>query len=343
MGFYGGRTGQHFAIVGVYNSISEVPESVMSNQFVLIKNNGEYVFYVKSGEEFLQVGKVGALAPTISNSGDWKIGTETLGKAQPWQIFLKVPYDGETKSYITEQVVNADGSIRDACFIKYAYAYIDPTKTADINDVNIPETDWHNLVEISGLHTLNTYVKDFADKSMIMTEQANKTENNAILSKVLFELTKSYFNGDGELPEDVIEYPEGYEDVIKQRLETGNNQNNDNILKYYGDVLAAEGRVNDIRNEVDDLRDNILEHLDYINRVDSDAWRTMVTAELSAAARASVSEGKRPLLTERLDKMVYQFDTCADMRVFPQLRPGDSCITFGINRLGDSHSLLFII
>jgi hypothetical protein len=53
----------------------------MSNQFVLIKNNGEYVFYVKSGEEFLQVGKVGALAPTISNSGDWKIGTETLGKA----------------------------------------------------------------------------------------------------------------------------------------------------------------------------------------------------------------------------------------------------------------------
>lgn len=343
MGFYGGKTGQHFAIVGVYNSIDEVPESVMSNQFVLIKNNREYVFYVKSGEEFLQVGKVGALAPTISNSGDWKIGTETLGKAQPWQIFLKVPYDGETKSYITEQIVNEDGSIRDACFIKYAYAYIDPTKTADINDVNIPETDWHNLVEISGLHTLNTYVKDFADKSIIMTEQANKTENNAILSKVLFELTKSYFNGDGELPEDVIEYPEGYEDVIKQRLETGNNQNNDNILKYYGDVLAAEGRVNDIRNEVDDLRDNILEHLDYINRVDSDAWRTMVTAELSAAARASVSEGKRPLLTERLDKMVYQFDTCADMRVFPQLRPGDSCITFGINRLGDSHSLLFRI
>jgi hypothetical protein len=31
------------------------------------------------------------------------------------------------------------------------------------------------------------------------------------------------------------------------------------------------------------------------------------------------------------------------MRVFPQLRPGDSCITFGINRLGDSHSLLFRI
>jgi hypothetical protein len=129
----------------------------MSNQFVLAKDNGEYSLFVKSGSNLIDIGKVGAFSPTIDSEGNWTIGGRSLEeKAQPLQIILKIPYDAETKTYITESVEDSNG-IRQACFIKYAYTYINP-KTTNIEDIDIPESEWHNLVEVTGLHTLNTYV-----------------------------------------------------------------------------------------------------------------------------------------------------------------------------------------
>ena len=363
MSFYGGNAGQHFYIADVFTDYDAMTTSthIFNNQFVLLcfdalsfniptaiqtqydlNSNDLSTLWIKYDGVFKFAGKVGAFTPTIDSNGDWSIGGVSMNEsATPDQLYLQVPYtvtvdpEDETKEILT-YIPDADGK----CYIKYAY----DKKGLSNDTVTQP---WHNLVEITGLHTFDNFVKEINESKKIIKDQHDTVLDRTNLILALTELNKSYVEGTGKfVPDENSQYswmiPSEYEEEINSRL----NQDVDNAKRYYEDALAAAQKAEDLASTMDEYRNEITSALRLNETLTTDekvdAWRAMVTAELSAAARETMNpKTEKPLLTERLNKLLYQFDTFADMRNCTLLRPGDTCVTFGISRLGDGHSLLF--
>ena len=359
MSFYGGNAGQHFYIANVFSSYETMinNQMIFNNQFVLLcfdsankfniptaitelynlnESTDKSTLWIKHDNQFKYAGKVGNFVPSIDSNGNWSIGGVSMNEsAVPDQLYLKVPYEYKDEKLV--YIPDADGK----CYIKYAY-----DKKGLTNDTIT--TDWYNLVEITGLHTFESFVETVEALEETIKEQHDTVLDKTNLIHILTELNKSYTEGTGQfVSTEEIGYnwviPEGY---YGDEIEKRQNQEVDNAKYYYEHAMAASKEIQTLENVIGEYRNDITDALRLNETLTTDekldAWRTMVTAELSAAARETMNpKTEQPLLTERLNKFLYQFDTFAEMRNCTLLRPGDTCVTFGISRLGDGHSLLF--
>ena len=324
MSFYGGRTGQHFYIAATYaneTAMNKDANNILANQFVLVFNNvGNSTVWIKSNNEFKKVGQIGAFYPTINADGNWQIGDGMpLGKATPDQLYLRVPYDIESEKYSSNT-------------LEYAYGVSGNENNQDyLNGLN-----WLPLVNFEGLTELATH-REKAEQALseiqeIMTEIKADDEEVVFLSQV----AKSYVDGSGVFDEN-IKVPDGYQELEINRSE---QQITDNA-KYYADSAQASlGILDKAVQDVETAKEVILNNLasgESIEYLD-------IKTELDLAARRDGKLGTAQeayFLTDRLDNFLYQFDTYAEMRKCRQLRPGDTCTTLGVSRLGDSNSILF--
>lgn len=325
MSFYGGRTGQHFYIANVYTSETEMNndiESILNNQFVLTISNESNVLWIKHNDTMINIGSVGSFYPKINSEGQWHVGDQELGKATPSQIYLRVQYDKESDSYSNDILEYAYGDVADQ----------------QLNEDYLNTLEWRPLIEFTGLTNLQTYRDEALDALSTIQEHSFEIKNQREEVLFLTELNKSYINGSGVFDENLT-VPEEYVEIELERI---NNQTLDNAQYYAESAKASDQLAQKSVTQIEDLKTTILNALDKADNPDI----VGIKAELDQAARrdGKLSTSQESyFLTDRLDNFLYQFDTYAEMRKCRQLRPGDTCTTLGVSRLGDSNSILFRI
>ena len=270
----------------------------------------------------INIGSVGSFYPKINSEGQWYVGDQELGKATPSQIYLRVQYDKESDSYSNDILEYAYGDVADQ----------------QLNEDYLNTLEWRPLIEFTGLTNLQTYRDEALDALSTIQEHSFEIKNQREEVLFLTELNKSYINGSGVFDENLT-VPEEYTEIELERI---NNQTLDNAQYYAESAKASDQLAQKSVTQIEDLKTTILNALDKANNPDIIG----IQAELDQAARRDGKLGTSQesyFLTDRLDNFLYQFDTYAEMRKCRQLRPGDTCTTLGVSRLGDSNSILFRI
>ena len=325
MGFYGGRTGQHFYIAKSYTSEIEMSNdinSILNNQFVLTVGNNDNTLWIKHDGKMVNIGNVGSFYPEINDKGKWFVGDKELGTARPAQLYLRVQYDNESDNYSSDT-------------LEYAYGEIEGQEN---NEEYLNTLEWKPLINFTGLTNLRIYRDEALEALNTIQEYQLDVKDKAIEVTFLTELNKSYTNGTGDFGEQ-LEIPD-IEGCMELSLERDENQSEDNAKYYAESAQASKIEASDSLSKIETIKQEILNRLDTDEEIDY----LGLAVEIDQAARRDGKLGSSQeayFLTDRLDNFLYQFDTYAEMRECRQLRPGDTCTTLGVSRLGDSNSILF--
>lgn len=298
MGFYGGRTGQHFYIAKSYTSEIEMSNdinSILNNQFVLTVGNNDNTLWIKHDGKMVNIGNVGSFYPEINDKGKWFVGDKELGTARPAQLYLRVQYDNESDNYSSDT-------------LEYAYGEIEGQEN---NEEYLNTLEWKPLINFTGLTNLRIYRDEALEALNTIQEYQLDVKDKAIEVIFLTELNKSYTNGTGDFGEQ-LEIPD-IEGCMELSLERDENQSEDNAKYYAESAQASKIEASDSLSKIETIKQEILNRLDTDEEIDY----LGLTVEIDQAARRDGKLGSSQeayFLTDRLDNFLYQFDTYAEMR-----------------------------